>query len=235
MNKDLISTIENILVDISAKKTTATKVSDLSIMKSDILYELYVSLLVSEAVRRIKEVSDLHWVNTSSGEINIRKGPGVIYSNKNFSYLSFKYNKKKSYEIHLDVKYEGKTILHELDISILSEANASNYRNTKQNPKKDNLILGIECKQYSANLGIALGRQFVGLIDDMQKNSTFFAFTSNNYSKSIDEYYSLPNRPVLFGNLTADSSVTFTKIEEEFISYSKKQLEKKLKYLSLKS
>jgi hypothetical protein len=48
------------------------------------------------------------------------------------------------------------------------------WRANRSHPDRNNLMIGIECKYYSNNLGIDLIRSFLGLTDELKRKNRFF-------------------------------------------------------------
>jgi hypothetical protein len=136
------------------------------------LYEIFVFTLVLEAAEELgaKPIYK-KWSGTKVIEINEPRfitGPHTLFMDGDV-FAEFRIpSRKVSYEVHLGVYYEGKSgILHECDVSVISERKATKYRRLKQNPKHRDLIAGIECKYYSQHIDIGMVREFLGLSRDL--------------------------------------------------------------------
>lgn len=172
-------------------------------LESSAIYEIYIFSLVIKSVNEIEEVNvnytRLENLGVGSDTLKFSGNPSSINSPNNYTYAVFKF-RNIEYEIHLGVKYQGKTIPHELDISIISKAKADECRRTRKHPTKSAPLLAIECKFYSSVLGIKLGREFVGLLSDFEAN-LLALFVSNNGSNnglssaSLVNYFSKKDRP----------------------------------------
>lgn len=62
-------------------------------------------------------------------------------------------------------------------------------------PPAASLIGGWECKFYAGNLDKALGREFVGLIDDMGSNMRLSGLCSNSTHAQLRKYLQPQRRP----------------------------------------
>jgi hypothetical protein len=121
---------------------------------------------------------------------------------QDFCYLDCRLN-AKSFEIHLDVTYEGMSgALHEIDVSIVDAAHAAQVRANRIMPRTNkNLIGAIECKFYDSTPGVALVRTFVGLLRDCSPNR-FDAFVANQTTDGIDKFLSKSWAPKAFVDLS---------------------------------
>ena len=84
---------------------------------------------------------------------------------------------------------------HELDVSIMRQADADRCRQNPDDPPSASLIAGWECKFISKKLDKVMGRAFVGLIDDMGTNLRQSGLCSNSYHPQLREYLRPQGRP----------------------------------------
>ena len=188
-------------------------------------FEAYVFSLLVRAIREAGGTAVIHGRNSGPNPAIaiFRGGPGLLGSAaQDFAYALCQLNNKE-FEIHVDIQYEGGSgAIHELDVSIYDHAAAERVR---QNPnlfaKTGKLYGGFECKFYDSTLGTALGRTFVGLIDDCG-TLQIKAFTTNGLSQGLVRYFTPKKRPDRFFRL---SSLRQTQ-EADFVSFVKQVLSK---------
>ncbi|MGR3174269.1 MAG: hypothetical protein ACUZ8N_06685 [Candidatus Scalindua sp.] len=120
---------------------------------------------------------------------------------QNFAYAECELNGRE-FEVHLGVQYVGTSgALHEIDVSVFDHDRADQIRNDYVLPSTRNLRAAIECKFYDSNLGVTLGRTFVGLVSDLG-GLKIKSFASNGRSSGLADYFSKSDRPNPFFALT---------------------------------
>jgi hypothetical protein len=171
----------------------------------DSAYAGYIFTLVLRAVQRLADANSIRLDSAQSGPQQpppptifvIRGSPGALHSTtQDFGYALFCY-KGTDYEIHLGAQYRGSsTVLHEFDISIVpkEDADESRLRQIPPGPGKASAIF--ECKFYDENLGLDLGREFVGLRSDFT-SVPMARLVTNSDSESVALYLKKNNRPKL--------------------------------------
>ena len=94
-----------------------------------------------------------------------RTSPGHIWSSSSdYTHAILSFPKCPLLEVHVGIYVSGKSKLyHEADIVVVTRAIARTCRAEQTDPPTSEAILLIECKFYSANPGVALGREFLGL------------------------------------------------------------------------
>ena len=106
------------------------------------------------------------------------------------------------FEVHVDVQYQGSSgATHEIDVSIFDAVRADGIRYAGTIPPVRSLYGAIECKFYDSSLGTALGRAFVGLVDDcgtLKVNS----FVTNGQNVGLARYFTHGRRPQPFFRLS---------------------------------
>jgi len=118
----------------------------------------------------------------------VRGAPGYISSvAHDYGYAVFQCNSRE-YEVHLGVQYFGSSrVLHEFDISIIDSVDAGLARTNNRSPSSGKAKIVFECKFYGGNLGLDLGREFVGLIADFSSAKSARLVT-NSGSGSVRNY-----------------------------------------------
>jgi hypothetical protein len=193
-------------------------------------YEAYVFSLVVQAVRRVGLPARAVIRGIRSGPsprtVVMRGSPGRLGSTaQDFAYALCQLSNKQ-FEVHADVQYEGASgAIHEIDISIYDHITADRVRQSRQSasvfPSISKLLGAIECKFYESDFGIALGRTFVGLVDDCGTLS-FKLFVTNGQHNGLASYFALKKRPMKFFRL----SPSRTQVEDEFISWLASEFKK---------
>lgn len=172
-------------------------------------YEAYVWSLCKRAVELVGGHTILRGINSGPNPrpIILRGAPGSMSSpDQNYCYIDCKLG-EKSFEIHLDVQYEGSSKApHEIDVSIYDHDSADEVRRAKRLPKSAKLIAAIECKFYTAAPpSIAQGREFVGLLSDFT-NTKVNAFVSNRAAQNLGKYFANKSRIAPFTDLVPGNS-----------------------------
>lgn len=169
------------------------------------LYEAYVFGLCIRAVREIGGTLTLCGIQGPSTPFVFRGAPGQIHSNaKNYGYAKFSLN-GHNYEIHAGIEFKGKSeMTHELDVCIMMAKYAERCREPQSfdDPPARSLICGWECKFYTSKLPKNLGREFVGLMDDMGWKAWRGGLCSNSDHEQLRKYFSLQHRPYFYKKLT---------------------------------
>lgn len=151
-------------------------------------FEVYVLSLILQAAKN--EGASIFFENNKNifnpSHLVFRTSPGVIYSTaQDYTHAIIEFNQNLVYEAHIGIFISGlSNVLHESDVSVINSNEGKFCRRGKVHPKKSNTILSVECKFYSGNLGIRLGREFLGLTVDLGKENRFFV--SNSDGKSVD-------------------------------------------------
>lgn len=164
-------------------------------------FECYVFALVVRAVRQAGGTVELRGVlsGPNPNPLVFRGGPGHLGSRaQNFCYARCTLGGKQ-FEVHVDVVYLGTSgAAHEIDVSICDQSIGDAARQTPGVlPNTSRLRASIECKFYDSQLGTALGRTFVGLVDDCG-GLVFTTFVTNGQSPPLAAYFSKKSRPQPF-------------------------------------
>ena len=180
-------------------------------------FEAYIFSLCCDAVRSAGGTVTLTGIKSGANPpiVVFRGAPGSMASNnQNFVYANCTLN-QKSFEIHVDVEYQGTSgALHEIDVSICDHSHATAVRQTSATPKGagGKLLAAFECKFYESTPGVNLGRTFVGLVSDCG-SLRLRGFISNVPSDKLKQYFSKTTRPEPFLGLNP----TNTEAEERFV------------------
>jgi hypothetical protein len=166
-------------------------------------YEAYVFCLCLRAMRTLNIIPILRGRSGVPNPFIFRGAPGKIYStHRNYGYAFFSIN-GHDYELHAGVEYKGKSkMTHELDVSLILADAASTCRRNAEDPLSKSLIAGWECKFYTGTLDKALGRQFVGLVNDMSSTLREKGLCSNVSNPQLKLYFKPRSRPFPHLNLT---------------------------------
>ncbi len=167
----------------------------------DRAFEAYVFALIVEAVRSAGVAQILGRLNGKNPQVIVFRGnAGSIGSTADdFVYASCELGEEQ-FEIHIDIKYEGKSgACHEIDVSLITHQAAENIRRSRAgNPvvvKSAKHLLGaFECKCYGSRLGVSLGRTFVGLLADCPTVACRI-FVSNSSHEGLAKYFRIKDRP----------------------------------------
>ncbi|HDY7465647.1 TPA: hypothetical protein RQJ52_004105 [Vibrio vulnificus] len=151
-------------------------------------FEVYALSLVLEAARQEGASISFQTVNgtKSPKTLFFRSSPGRIYSKANdYAHAVIDFGNDLIFEGHVGVYVEGLAgVVHECDALVVDASEGEFCRRNMVHPKKSHTVLTAECKFYSGNLGISLGREFLGTTLDLGKEDRFFL--SNRDGKSLD-------------------------------------------------
>lgn len=173
------------------------------------LYEAYIWSLVLEAARnegatvrlrdRFGAQPAAYWFRTS---------PSNIYSvAHNYCHAEIEFPGRPILEAHIGIYVAGRSLVeHECDVVVLSKSEADICRASSVQPRSGKIILTAECKYYiSSNIGINLGRSFLGFLHDIYKGDRFFVATSD--SRSVSKLFSKHNSEYELGLSPLDSRI----------------------------
>ncbi len=173
----------------------------------DRAFEAYVFSLIFNAIGGDGGISKICGIRTGENpkEIVFRGGASPIGSKTDdFAYAACTLD-GQDFEIHLDVKYKGKSgATHEIDVSLVSKEYAQSARessNTIVTQASKHLFGVIECKHYDSRLGVSLGRTFFGLLADCTR-PLFKAFVTNSEHQGLKTYLGYKHRAHLTEHLS---------------------------------
>jgi hypothetical protein len=197
--QDLVQAVTNLL-----SIPTVPGILQLNNPTRERAFEAYIFGLVLQAIRNAGGAVQLIGINTglNPNPIIFRGSPGQMSSQiQNFVYARCSLNSNE-FEVHIDVQYQGSSgATHEIDISIYDGERADTIRFSGAIPHVRYLYGAIECKFYDSTLGTALGRAFVGLVDDcgtLKVNS----FVTNGQNDGLARYFTHGRRPQPFFGLS---------------------------------
>jgi hypothetical protein len=193
------------LIDVVLSSLSPNTAVYLNRNTADAAYAGYIFGLVLQAVERVADPNSVRLDSAQSGPQQppppsvfvIRGAPGALHSvDQDFGFAVFGY-KEQDYEIHLGVQYRGSSdVLHEFDISIIPAQDADDSRKKRRPPGPGKACAVFECKFYDKNLGIELGREFVGLRSDFT-SVPMARLVTNSDSESVALFLKKNNRPKL--------------------------------------
>lgn len=175
---DLLQEIAQTLdAGVKPSLTTASAASD--------LFEAYIFTLVVQAAEAEGASVNYRDVNGNSASTLIfRTSPGHLFSRTQaYGHAVITFSGKEPLEAHVGVRVSGKSrVLHELDVCVITQAEADTSRLNLVPPRSKFLILGIECKFYTTRIGLGLARAFIGLDTDMSTKAMFFVTSTSSGS-----------------------------------------------------
>jgi len=118
-------------------------------------------------------------------QFHFRTSPGAISSNRHpYSYALIDFPNCPLLEAHVGVYIAGKSqVRHECDVAVIFSDEAEFCRQQNTHPRCTKVVLAAECKYYiDSDLGVNLGRSFLGLIQDIQQKNRFFVSTKEGDS-----------------------------------------------------
>lgn len=151
-------------------------------------FEIYALSLVLQAAKQEGANISFKTVNGTEhpSKLIFRSSPGRIYSTADdYAHALIKFDNELYFEAHVGVYVEGLAgVVHECDVLVIDAGEGDFCRRNIVHPKKSHTVLTAECKFYSGNLGISLGREFLGTTVDLGKEDRFFL--SNRDGKTLD-------------------------------------------------
>ena len=191
------------------------------------LFEAYVFGLVLQAARSEGATVTFLDVHGNVPTIfTLRTSPGHIWSTANdYCHAVIDFPNCPLLESHVGVYVSGKSkVMHEIDVLVLYQQEAEACRQNGVMPRNSEVVIGIECKFYSAaNLNIGLGRGFLGLCRDQQGSNYCFATntTSSSLSKLLS-YHKMKWRDRVTPNSSNDVTVFKSSLQTMFRNYRAK-------------
>jgi len=158
--------------------TSASAVSD--------IFEAYILSILLQAAE--KEGATISYEDVSGNvptTFVFRTSPAHIYSTTHpYTHAVIRFKREEGVaplEAHIGVRVAGKSnVLHECDIAVIDRLEAINCRRSSVSPRYTKLLLAVECKYYSGNLGIDLARSFLGLNTDLPTKDSYFVTNTSS-------------------------------------------------------
>lgn len=140
-------------------------------------FEGYLFSLVLNAAE--KEGAQIGFENCNgpfTGVATFRTSPGHLWSDaRPYTHAVIQFPNCPALEAHVGVYITGRSKLyHEADVAVLSRAVARTCRVDRTDPPASEAVLLLECKYYSGDPGISLGREFLGLSAECGKDQSVF-------------------------------------------------------------
>ena len=182
-----------LLADIQSAIGSALIPSLTSASAANDLYEAYLFSLIIEAARAegASRVAFRSRNQVSPTVFVFRTSPGYLHSTaQDYGYAEIEFQGKPILEVHLGVRVAGASgVLHECDVCVLLQEEANTCRNstTSVAPRSTRVVLSVEAKYYAGDLGLHLGREFLGFLSDTSIDKSFFVVnrTSNSIEKLL--------------------------------------------------
>jgi hypothetical protein len=174
---DLLDAIDTALGGIPTNFTSNSSGSD--------VFEAYVFGLVLDAATNEGATIEFRSIDgTQPVDLLFRTSPGHLYSDtQDYSYARIQFPNVPLLEAHLGVYVSGKSqLIHEADVVVLAGVECDLSRNNLVPPRSYTCVLTVECKYYSSNISLFLGRGFVGLCSDLSARESFFVTNSGSNS-----------------------------------------------------
>jgi hypothetical protein len=187
------------------------------------LYEAYIFTLGIEACKKLQlPVVYRNQDGSPASIFRFRTGPGSlargVYSHAEI-WLGAQ---KPTLEAHVGVKVMGLSkVEHELDFSIILKEEADFCRRNDVLPRHSKVVLAAECKFYMRRgIGIAMGRGFLGLSDDLGQRDTFFVM--NRPAMRVERFVDRHNRWGCFSPVAPSSTDEKIRLVSSFQTVLKK-------------
>ena len=152
---------------------------------ADCLYEVFTLGLVCSALDKKGAALEARNGVGRTGTLLLRRKPGRVCGDVNFGFIHVTYAHRQ-FELHTDVMVEAySATAHEIDVAMLEARECDRARKEKRDPLHTKLRLVFECKHYVGPLPLRIGREFVGLLQDMRFKEGS-ALISTGPTESID-------------------------------------------------
>ena len=167
---DLANRLNSVLTSMPANLSSASAGAD--------LYEAYLWALVLEAAQQ--EGGKITFKDRSGQlptQFWFRTSPSDIFSTAhNYCHAEINFSGCPLLEAHVGIYVAGRSqVSHECDVAVLSQSEANTCRRENVQPRSAKVLITVECKYYlNSNIGINLGRSFLGLIHDIYNGDRFF-------------------------------------------------------------
>lgn len=155
----------------------------------DDLYEAYVWSLILRAARNEGaqiRLRDRH--GNLPAQFWFRTSPSNIFSTAHdYCHAEIAFPNRPVLEAHIGIYIAGRSrVRHECDVAVLHKSEADLCRSASVQPRSGKVVLTAECKYYiNSNIGINLGRSFLGLLNDIYQGDRYFVATSDSQSVSM--------------------------------------------------
>lgn len=191
-------------------------------------FEIYALSLVLQAAQQEGATVAFQTVNGAKNpsKLIFRSSPGRIYSKADdYAHAQISFSNELNFEAHVGVYVEGLAgVVHECDVLVIDAGEGDFCRRNFVHPKKNHTVLTAECKFYSGNLGISLGREFLGTTIDLGKEDRFFL--SNRDGKTLDRVLAHHKRQRYLGLTPLNPDTEFQTISQ-FRTAFRNQISKK--------
>lgn len=211
INSVLLSSIQAALgTTVTPSLTSTSSTSD--------IFEAYVFGLVLDAARI--EGANMYFrdvLGNIPATFVFRTSPGYIFSTaQQYTHAVIEFPNKPALEAHMGIRVSGASgVLHECDVAVLYQNEATICRFNGVSPRSSKLIMGIECKFYSSNIPLGQARAFMGLRGDLTAQDCYFVI--NTSSDSAQKLLAKKNRD--YGiNIVPSSTVTVDRLRSDFQS-----------------
>lgn len=192
-------------------------------------YEVYLLSLVIRAAQA--EGATVHFEDnrnkSNPSKLVFRSSPASIYSKANsFTHAVITFSGAPVLEAHVGVYVQGLAgVIHECDVAVVDQQEATFCRTHNVHPKKLKVAIAVECKLYKDNLGIKIGREFIGMTTDLGKANRFLF--SNSSGPSLEKILVHHDRQRLMGVTPLDpdmESEAISKLRNGFRDYKAKNI-----------
>ena len=151
------------------------------------LYEAYLFGLVVEAAKAVGYAVSYRTALGPASKLHLRRSPGRICSagphGSAFTHALLEYPGRPALELHTGVVIAGRSkVVHEADVLVLPEADATRARIANIDPPSARTRLLVEAKYYTSPVGLPTSREFLGLSKDLSTGKMVFACTLSNAS-----------------------------------------------------
>jgi hypothetical protein len=187
--------MSNIVAEIRQLLPTIVSQTTWDLAADEDRFEGYLFSLVLKAAE--KEGGQISFENRNcpfTGVATFRTSPGHLWSDaRPYTHAVISFPNRPALEAHVGVYITGRSKLyHEADVAVLSRAVARTCRAERTDPAASDAVLLLECKFYSSDPGISLGREFLGLSAECGVHES--AFVTNQPASRLQKLFENHNR-----------------------------------------
>jgi hypothetical protein len=176
-----------LLANIQATLSAAISPNLTTHSQGDDLYEAYIWSVILDAARNkgaAVELKDVHG-NLVVADFIFRTSPAELWwRSENYCHAEIVFPNCPALEAHVGIYVAGRSkVRHECDVAVLFKSEGDICRARHVLPRPSKVLLSVEAKYYvNSTPGLSLGRAFLGLRDEIQRNNRFFIATSHSNS-----------------------------------------------------
>jgi len=195
-----------------------------SVSSGNDLYEAYIWSIVLEAAKKMGATVTLkNRLGQNANSFWFRTSPSGIASDAHpYCHALIEFEGCPDLEAHVGIYVSGRSkVQHECDVAVIFKSEAEACRTNNAHPRFGKALLTVECKFYiNSQVGVGLGRSFLGLVHDLQNGQRYFV--STRATTSVSKLFSKHNKNYEIGLSPMDPDLEIRlrgSFEKAFRSY----------------